>query len=57
MPADVDPYLSSFVLLPCFQLFSYELAEQLHRWERHPLFAPFRIKCGSKTPEYLENNN
>ena len=57
VPADVDPYLSSFVLLPCFQLFSYELAEQLHRWERHPLFAPFRIKCGSKTPEYLENNN
>lgn len=56
LDAGVDPYVSSFALLPFFQLTAYHMAEQLHRWERHPLFAPFRVKCGSKTQEYLDRN-
>lgn len=57
LDAGIDPYVSSFALLPFFQLTAYHMAEQLHRWERHPMFPPFRIKCGSKTKEYLENNS
>lgn len=56
LDAGTDPYVSSFTLLPFFQIASYQLAERLHRWERHPLFAPFREKCGSKTSGYLGRN-
>lgn len=54
---EIDPYVSSFALLPFFQVSAYEMATRLNRWERHPLFPPFRYKCGSKTIEYLNKKD
>lgn len=40
--------------LPFFQIISYRVTEEMHRWKKHPLFAGMEKIAASKTANYVE---
>ena len=52
----LDEALTPFVFLPLFQLIAWRGAEDLHRWNKHPLFAKFKEKIAYKTESYYQHS-
>ena len=48
----LDEALTPLAFLPLFQWIAYRAAEDLHRWNKHPLFARFKAKIAYKTESY-----
>lgn len=52
----LDEALTPFVFLPLFQMIAWRGAEDLHRWDKHPLFAKFKEKIAYKTESYYQHS-
>ena len=48
----LDEAPTPFAFLPLFQRIAWRAAEDLHRWQKHPLFSRFREKIAYKTESY-----
>lgn len=45
----LEPTLSPLYLLPFYEMIAYQVTEDLHRWQRHPLLADFAATVKTKT--------
>lgn len=52
IPPDLDELLAPLCFLPFFQILSYRLTEELHRWYRHPLVKELEESVNGKSKNY-----
>lgn len=50
----LEEALTPLVFLPLFQWIAWQAAEDLQRWNKHPLFARFKQKIAYKTESYYQ---
>ncbi len=53
---NLNPLLTPLYYLPFFQLISYQITEDLHRWQQHPLLKEFKKIAASKSKSYVDND-
>ncbi len=51
--ASLDELLAPLCFLPFFQLASYHLTEELHRWHKHPLVTSLESAVSGKSANYV----
>lgn len=51
---NLNPLLTPLYYLPFFQLISYQITEDLHRWEQHPLLKEFKKIAASKSINFVD---
>lgn len=49
VPYSANPLMSPLAYLPFFELIAYHMAEDLHRWVKHPLMTKVQKAAGTKT--------
>lgn len=51
---ELEEEILPLAALPFFQIISYRVTEDMHRWKKHPLFAGMEKIAASKTENYVE---
>ncbi|MDI9540277.1 MAG: SIS domain-containing protein [Bacillota bacterium] len=51
---NLSPLLTPLYYLPFFQLISYQITEDLNRWEQHPLLKEFKKIAASKSINFVD---
>lgn len=51
---ELEEEILPLAALPFFQIISYRVTEDMHRWKKHPLFAEMEKIAASKTENYIE---
>lgn len=51
---ELEEEILPLAALPFFQIISYQVTEDMHRWKKHPLFAGMEKIAASKTANYVE---
>lgn len=49
---DLDELITPLAFLPFFQILSYKITEDTHRWSKHPLMNRMKELAGAKTSNY-----
>jgi len=52
----LDPLVAPLAYLPFYELISYKVTEDIHRWRKHPLMAEVKAIAKSKTASYKTND-
>ena len=55
LPFDTNPLIAPLYSLPFFQIISYKVTEDTHKWEKHPLYNIFKEKVACKTENYVDS--
>ncbi len=55
VPLSVREELTPLCFLSFFQLMAFEVTQQLHRWEKHPLQLLMKEKVAAKTANYINS--
>ncbi len=53
---NLSPLLTPLYYLAFFQLIAYQITEDLHRWEQHPLLKEFKKIAASKSINYVDTD-
>ncbi|HQB32084.1 MAG TPA: SIS domain-containing protein [Erysipelotrichaceae bacterium] len=53
---NLSPLLTPLYYLPLYQMIAYQITEDLHRWEQHPLLKEFKKIAAAKSISYVDND-